>query len=122
RFTRAGAIPKSVLWSLQAEGSVATLDAERRRQRKALFMSLMTPEKIEALARLTENKWLESARLWEQRTQVNLHGEIQKILCSAVCEWAGIQLCDTEVAERTREFAAMIDGAGSVGPRNWRGL
>ncbi|HEX5499308.1 MAG TPA: cytochrome P450, partial [Thermomicrobiales bacterium] len=39
----------------------------------------------------------------------------------AVCEWAGISLTEDEASQRTREFASMLEGAGSVGPRNWRG-
>jgi fatty-acid peroxygenase len=37
-----------------------------------------------------------------------------------VCRWAGVPLQDAEVAPRTREFAAMVESAGSLGPKNWR--
>ena len=43
------------------------------------------------------------------------------MLCRAVCSWAGVPLPEEDVQQRTRELGAMIDGAGSVGPRQWRG-
>ncbi len=53
---------------------------------------------------------------------VPLHAEAQKLLCRSVCQWSGLPLNEEEARERTREFAAMIDGAGTAGPRNWKGL
>ena len=38
-----------------------------------------------------------------------------------MCEWAGLTLTEDEVVQRAREFEAMVEGTGSVGPRNWRG-
>ncbi len=122
RFTRVGAIPKSVLWLLQDEGSVATLDGEKHAHRKKMFMSMMTPAKIQQLADMVEKRWLEAARDWEKKEYVVLHGEIQKVIFLAVCNWMGIHLRESDLIERTREIAAMIDGAGAVGPRNWRGM
>src|SRR4051794_6325683 len=43
RFTREGALPKSVLHSLQDEGSVQTLDGVEHRHRKELFAELLSP-------------------------------------------------------------------------------
>jgi fatty-acid peroxygenase len=50
RLTRRGAMPRFALELLHDEGSLATLDGEAHRARKALFMSLMTPERIDAMA------------------------------------------------------------------------
>ena len=50
-----------------------------------------------------------------------LFHEVEAILCRAVCEWAGAPLGEKDAGARTREFSAMIDGAGAFGPRNWRG-
>jgi hypothetical protein len=41
-----------------------------------------------------------------------------QLLPRPACEWAGVPLTDSEAGRRTHEFAAMIEGAGSVGPRN----
>lgn len=122
RFTRKGALPVTTRKLLQDEGSLQLLDGEAHRRRKRNFMSLMTPERIERLADATAEEWRASLERWEVADEVVLHREVEEILCRAVCEWAGVPLSEPEVRRRTREFAAMIDGAGAFGPRNWWGM
>src|SRR5690606_8461624 len=90
-------------------------------QRKQMFMSLMKPASIEEICDLAERHWHEAAKNWQELQQVNFFDQLQEILFKAICEWSGIPLSDVDVTQRTREIALMIDGAGSVGPRNWRG-
>lgn len=59
---------------------------------------------------------------WERAGDVVLFDELREILCGAVCRWPGVPLPGSEVATRTRDFGAMIDGVGAVGPRNWWGM
>ncbi len=122
RFTRNHAMPVTTLLLLQDKDSVQTLNGEAHRRRKEMFMSQMTPENVERLGRLTAEEWRRRAQAWEHAGGVVLHAEVQGILCRAVCQWAGIALAEEEANRRTREFASMIDGAGSVGWRNWKGL
>ncbi len=84
-------------------------------------MSLMTPAGIERLSDITAAQWRAYVRKWANQDQVVLDDEVQEILCRAVCEWAGVPLPESEAKRRTREFGAMFDGAGAIGPRNWRG-
>jgi len=121
RFTRNKAIPPSVLRLLQDKGSVATLDDEHHHQRKKMFMSLMRPEAIASLCDLTEKHWHSAVEKWQHQDGVKFFDQVQKIIFKAVCEWCGISLRDVDVAQRTREIGVMIDGAGAIGPRNWRG-
>src|SRR5690606_28454868 len=37
-------------------------------------------------------------------------------------DWSGISLTEPEIKKRTREIAMMIDGAGAIGPRNWKAI
>ena len=122
RFTRRRALPPNTLALLQDWGSVATLDGEAHRHRKAMFMSLMTPDAVRRLGDLFEEQWRARLPAWERMDRVVLADETQRIITRAVCAWAGIPLSEPEAEERTRELAAMFEGAGSVGPRNWRGL
>jgi fatty-acid peroxygenase len=122
RFTRQGALPLTVLLLLQDRGSVATLDGEAHRRRKAMFMSLMTPASIGRLVAEAEVIWRARIPAWERMERVVLLPEVEEILCQAACRWAGIPLENSELRQRTRELAAMFDGVGAVGPRNWRGL
>ncbi|HET8551770.1 MAG TPA: cytochrome P450 [Gammaproteobacteria bacterium] len=122
RFTRRRAMPPSALKLLQDKGSVELLSGEAHRHRKQLFMSLMTPERIAELAELVAADWQAQIAAWQGMDTVVLHYAMQGVLCRAVCRWSGIELTPAQAAERTREFAAMIDGAGAVGPRNWRAM
>ncbi|MGM8227733.1 cytochrome P450 [Cellvibrio sp. ARAG 10.3] len=121
RLTRRGAIPPTVLHLLQDKGSVATLDDKAHHWRKRMMMSLMTPDNIQRLVDLVDERWRRSVYVWQARDEVDLFDEIERILCWAVCEWCGVGVADGELSERTREISAMIDGAGSIGPRQWRG-
>jgi fatty-acid peroxygenase len=85
-----------------------------------MFMTLMTPASTQQLADITAEQWRAAIATWEGSERVVLFDEVQEILCRAICMWAGVPLRESEAKQRTREFAAMIDGAGAVGPRNWR--
>ena len=121
RFTRVRANPQTTLRLLQDKGSVQQQNGSAHRHRKALFMSLMTPEALEKMRKLVNEEWRSAAKRWEKRRKVVLFGEVEEILCRAVCLWAGVPLFENEVKARTREFGGMIDGAGSFGIRNARG-
>ena len=121
RFTRRRAIPRPVLALLQDEGSVATLDGEAHRHRKAMFMSVLNSVSVRSLVEAMEREWRARIAVWARAGRVVLFPEVEEILCRAVCRWAGIPVNGREARRRTREIAAMIDGAGSGGPRNWRG-
>ena len=123
RFTRRGALPPTALTLLQDFGSVATLDGDMHHRRKEMMMGLFGPLERQRLATLVEAQWRKRFAQWEAGPQarVSVHEEAQHVLCRAACEWAGIPpLPEDDANRRTREFAAMIDCAGSAGPRNWR--
>jgi fatty-acid peroxygenase len=122
KFHRAGATPKRVQRTLVGVGGVQGLDSPEHRDRKRMFMSLMSPERIQMLARLTAQAWSVALGRWQQQGRVVLLPEVEEILCRAVCQWSGVQLAETDVKRRTAEFHAMIDGGGALGLRHWRAL
>jgi fatty-acid peroxygenase len=122
RMTRRGALPPAALLLLQDRGSVATLDGDAHRHRKAMFLSVLAPEQSQRLAAEVREAWRSQLPRWQRMGRVVLLDEAHAVLCRAVCEWAGIPLGGREASARTRELAAMVDGAGAVGPRNWRGM
>ena len=122
RFTRQGALPVTALKLLQDRGSAATLDGDAHRHRKRMFLSLLTPPAPGQLGDMMAERWLARLPAWASRSSVVLLDEVQEILCEAVCAWSGVPLRGQELRQRTREFSAMVSGAGSVGPRNWRGM
>lgn len=120
RFTRRGALPPTAMALLQDYGSVATLDGEMHRRRKAMLMSLFGPLERQRLALLAEKEWKVRFARWPAQGRVHVHREAEEVFCRAACEWAGIPLDEAESARRAREFSAMVAAAGSAGPRNWR--
>lgn len=122
RFTRRGSLPPTALMALQDRGSVQQLDGTQHRLRKAMFMSLMSPAAIARLGDIFDREWQTALKRWERQSRVVLQEEMERLLCRSACIWAGVPLSDSAARKRTTEFAAMIDGAGTLGPRNWKGL
>lgn len=124
RFTRKGALPAFALTLLQDKGSVATLDTREHLHRKRMFMALMAPEQLHAMADLAADGLRTSARQWSRGSRVNLHHAFRWVLCGAACRWMGMTVSHERQKRLTRECGAMIDHAGTPGPANWiaRGL
>jgi fatty-acid peroxygenase len=122
RFTRAGAAPLIIRKTLFGDGGVQGLDGERHRRRKRLFLSLMSPDRIDTLAADALEAFDARSPAWERADGVVLYQEIGRVLCEAVCAWSGVPLPAADVARRTADLHAMIDGGGSLGPRFVRGV
>ena len=120
RMTRRGALPVTALTLLLDHGSVAMLDGADHAHRKQMFLSLMGREALDALADLVERHWRARLQPGAGQRRVVLLDVVHEVLCRAVCDWSGVPLPDEQVERRTREFVAMFEGAGAVGPRNWR--
>lgn len=121
RFTRTGAMPPSVVHSLQDVGSVQTLDGESHRARKGLFLHVLDEPSRAALAAEFTRAWKRAWPTWASTGRVPLLDASARVLTEAALRWIGASVDARELDRRTREFRAMIDGAGSFGPRNWRG-
>lgn len=119
KFSRHQAAPKRVQKTLLGEGGVQGLDGEAHRQRKQIFMSLMTPEHMAELTELTRQQWQAAAQKWQNRDRIVLFYEANEVLCRAVCAWSGVPLLESEVEQRTKDMAAMIEGSGGIGLRYW---
>lgn len=57
KFKRKGATPKRVQNTLFGQKGVQTLDNAMHKQRKEMFMSLMSPENLKKFSAITENYW-----------------------------------------------------------------
>lgn len=121
RLTRVGALPPTALTLLQDKGSVATLDDGAHTHRKQMFLDLMGGDALDRLTGLFEEEWRHALGSWQRADHVLLLDAVEMVLTRTVCAWAGVPLGEPEAYERSRELAAMIDGAGSVGWRNLKG-
>lgn len=120
-FTRRGALPPNVQLLLQGKGSVQALDGEAHRWRKRMFLELLGAERVRALGDRVEACWRAAIPGWSRAGRIVLHDEVRGVLTRAVLDWAGLPGGE-DVAARTRELAAMVDQAGSLGPGALVGL
>ena len=119
-FTRRGAMPSSTLRLLQDKGSVQLLDGDEHRHRKAMFMSMMTPQNITGICRLVRENWLNRLDDWQRLDHIVFFDEIRSILTIAACEWAGLPTANQPIHDIKNQIVAMLDNAGSFGPANWQ--
>lgn len=115
RFQRAGAAPPPLQKTLFGQGGVQGLDDEDHRQRKAMFLQIVQPDRVEALAEAVTREWQRAVDDWITGGQIRLYPALQLLLTRAVCAWAGVPLPAAEVETRTRQLTALFDQAGHVG-------
>lgn len=120
-FKRRGVAPKMVQNTLFGKHGIQGLDGIEHKQRKVLFMSLMTPENMKKLNELLMEQLEEYSKRWEKESFILLFDEVQELLTKVACKWAGIPLKDSEVSLKADDFGKMIDGFGSFGCRYWMG-
>lgn len=120
RFARQGAMPEPVRATLLGKGGVQGLDDEEHRHRKALFVSLMTPDRVAALGARLGEELAAAASQWCSKGEIVLYDALHEPLTRAVCAWAGVPLAETDVRRRTRQLVAMFDATASIGPRHLR--
>lgn len=121
KFMRNGAAPKRLQKTLFGEEGVQTLDEEEHRNRKGMFMSIMTPSHLEHLKSLTHKNWDLKGSEWEQKEQINLYDESRELLCQLACEWAGVPLNEGELKKRTEQLTKLFESASALGPEHWMG-
>lgn len=121
-FTRKNAAPRRLLTTLLGKGGVQGLDGAEHQHRKAMFLALMAPARVDALALRFRELWLEAIPHWQTQSSFGLFDALQELVCRAVCDWAGVPLdAPGEARRRTRDMALLIESAGSLGAKYWRG-
>ena len=119
RFTRHRAIPAFVQHLLQDRGSVQTLDGEAHRHRKAAFVHLLMGPAAGDITDVLAEEWQRAVRQWSRHERIELHRQAQVVLTRVALRWSGIPLDGTDVRQRAKELAAMVDRVALVGPGNW---
>ncbi|MEU7756290.1 cytochrome P450 [Micromonospora sp. NPDC049171] len=121
RFQRSTAMPLRVQRTLTGRRGVQGLDGAEHADRKAMFMSIMTPTAIRQLGRLFDDEWQARIPAWEAGGPLPLYDELGRLLTRVVCAWAGVPLPTAQVERRAVELHAMIEAPAVVGLRHWRG-
>ena len=121
RFQRKGAAPKRAVQTLFGEGGVQSLDGKEHADRKAMFMSIMTPENLSSLGTLARASWDKQAEKWAHVKEVTFYNEMKEILCRTACNWAGVPVEDEEIGEIAKDLGAMFETPAAIGPKHWIG-
>lgn len=119
RMSRRGAMPRSVVRLLQDHGSVQALDGAAHRQRRALFLGAMTPER-QGAARAFHAQELAAALDGPIPSPVRFDRLIEHVFCCTALRWSGIPCSQRSIYRRTQELVAMFASAGRVGPARLR--
>ncbi len=118
---RHAAVPEPVQGTLMGHGAIHTLDGDRHRHRKAMFLSVLKDRhQIRDLTDRVAAAWDDAVPSWAGRPQVVLFDEAARILSRAVCEWSGVPITAAEVGDLAADLTAMVDGFATLGPRHWR--
>lgn len=116
---RQGAMPGRIRKTLLGEGGVQGLDGATHIHRKAMFMSMMTADRLQNLSEIVVAEWHAFAAAWEARRTIILYEEVQKLLTRAAFAWVGLPLPEPIMARMTRDIVRLFDYAGSIGPKHW---
>jgi fatty-acid peroxygenase len=109
RFQRTDAAPQRVRKTLFGEGGVQGLDGDAHRRRKAMFLDVLSPERVDALASSAADALHDAASRWSE--PIVLYDEVRELLANVVCAWAGVP-----GRAPTDDLTALFEGAGAVGP------
>ncbi len=121
RFSREGASPKFVQKTLFGEGGVQGLDGEAHRHRKEMFMNFMNPSSINKLIECLNSELDDAIDTWEKKEEIVFFDEINELIFTAVCNWAAVPFRKESTKEKTTDILNMIEGAGTIGLRHWKG-
>ena len=119
-FIRSGANSEPVKSTLFGKGGIQGLDGEQHKNRKELFMQLMSEESIENFGLIFKD-WLHIYALdWTKRSSIRIYDELKKVLTQASCEWVGIPIEVSEVKLRSHDLSAMFNRMGASPTDNIR--
>lgn len=121
KFVRKGAVPLPIQDALTGRKAIHTTDDRQHHSRKALFMLLMTDEQMTRLQQLIYLELQLAAKRWIIEDNVVLFDAASRVLCKAICTWAGIRLDDDTIDLRASQFVSLVDAFGNLGARHFKG-
>lgn len=114
------AIPWPLQSTLFGHGAVHTLDGERHRGRKEIFLAAVNARSTAELTESVASAWDDAVASWRPEKPVVLFDEAGRAITRGVCRWAGIPLADADVSRVAGDLVSMVDGFATPGPRHWK--
>ncbi|WP_080876054.1 cytochrome P450 [Oceanobacillus timonensis] len=119
RFSRKDASPERIQKTLFGEGGVQGLDGEEHQNRKAMFMSLMTKEKLQEISSIIREEWEQEMKS-HSTGDVQIYQAAKYVLTRAALRWTGTPYEEEDVPEWAEQLSYMFEDAGSVGWNHWQ--
>jgi len=107
---RKGAIPPPLAALLFGAGAVHGLDDEQHRERKQLFLDLLTADRLTPLVEDVGDRL--ARRLRARHGDLDVFEELVETYGAAVLSWAGIHLPSVRAHRIARRLAWIVDGFG----------
>ena len=121
KFKRKDAAPNRAVQTLFGKNGVQALDGQTHKNRKEMFMSIMSPDGLKKLTDITKKQWEIALDKWELMDKVILYEEAKEIMCRTACEWAGVPVQEKDVKRLTKNLGAMFESTAAVGLNHWLG-
>jgi fatty-acid peroxygenase len=109
---RQGAVPAPLSRVLFGKGAVHGLDGDEHRRRKAIFLDVVVPERVDDLGADVGRELARASRAWPARTSFSLFDELVRVYGVCVLRWAGVAVTRPEAAGVARLLARIVDGFG----------
>jgi fatty-acid peroxygenase len=119
KFKREGAAPNRVKQTLFGEGGVQGMDGKAHKNRKRMFMNIMSKDNLEKFRQMMTKEWEQALEKWESAESIKLYEESQKVLTRAATIWAGVPADDLD--KLTEELVSLFESPASLGPPHWVG-
>jgi fatty-acid peroxygenase len=112
--SRRRAMPAPLAGLLFGRGAVHGLDDRAHRERKAMFLDLLDPDRTGPLASSVAADLRQRAASWRGRDVV-VFDELAETYGGAVLRWAGIDLSPGDLRRWSRRLTTIVDGFGFAG-------
>jgi fatty-acid peroxygenase len=109
---RSGVVPAPLGHLLFGKGAVHGLDGAEHRVRKAMFVDVLTPARVEELGCDVATGLDDAVLSWPRREPVRLFDELVRVYGTCVLPWAGVQVGPAEAAAVATRMARIVDGFG----------
>ncbi|WP_058306444.1 cytochrome P450 [Gracilibacillus massiliensis] len=119
KFIRKDAAPGRIQKTLFGEGGVQGLDGSEHHHRKAMFMSLMTKERLQEIKAFTYEEWNEEFSGMIQK-EVNVYEAAKRVLTHVALRWTGIPLEQSQAEKWVDELSDLFENAADIGPKHWK--
>ncbi|WP_339181533.1 cytochrome P450 [Oceanobacillus sp. FSL W7-1293] len=119
KFSRKDASPGRIQKTLFGEGGVQGLDGADHHHRKAMFMSLMTEERLNEMSAIIREEWEQEMKR-NSKEEIQVYQTAKYVLTKSALRWTGVPYKQEDIPEWADQLSDMFEDAGAVGWSHWQ--